>query len=225
MTQQFNYLPWPSSLPVLICLTYTHYQFRYATPHDYLLILLGTITAIVNGAAVPALMLVFGDLAGTFINQGVSAAIANPESNITVECANRLLNISFDAAFEVLAENIMVDTAFEVLAENIMVGTVNCSAVVFGITFEDILHFCYSSTADCLDNDSFLRMINTQTYTFIGIGVGAFIASYFQILFFQRACEYQVHKIRLLVFQAILRQNIGWFDTNPSGELSSKLTE
>ena len=168
--------------------------------------------AIANGAAVPALMLVFGDLAGTFINQGVSAAIANPESNITVECVNRLLNISFD-------------TAFEVLAENIMVGTVNCSAVVFGITFEDILHFCYSSTADCLDNDSFLRMINTQTYTFIGIGVGAFVASYFQILFFQRVCEHQIHKIRLLVFQAILRQNIGWFDTNPSGELSSKLTE
>ena len=168
--------------------------------------------AIANGAAVPALMLVFGDLAGTFINQEVSATIANPESNSTVECVSLLLNITFD-------------TAFEVLAENIMIGTVNCSAAAFGATFEDILHLCYSSTADCLDNDAFLRMINTQTYTFIGIGVGAFIASYFQILFFQRSCEHQVHKIRLLLFQAILRQNVGWFDTNPSGELSSRLTE
>ena len=44
-------------------------------------------------------------------------------------------------------------------------------------------------------------------------------------MLYQLAAERQVYKIRLLFYQAILRQNIGWFDSNPSGELSSRLTE
>jgi len=76
-----------------------------------------------------------------------------------------------------------------------------------------------------LTDDDFLQRINTQVYIFLGIAAGVFIVAGLQIMSYQLAAERQVYKIRLQLYQAILRQNIGWFDTNPSGELFSRLTE
>ena len=45
------------------------------------------------------------------------------------------------------------------------------------------------------------------------------------MFFYQTACERQLYKIRLNYYRAILRQDIGWFDGNPSGELASRLSE
>ena len=55
--------------------------------------------------------------------------------------------------------------------------------------------------------------------------MGVFLASYIQVFFYQTACERQLYKIRLYYYRAILRQDIGWFDSNPSGELASRLSE
>ena len=77
----------------------------------------------------------------------------------------------------------------------------------------------------CVDEDALVRMINTSIYSFIGLALGTFLASYVQIFFFQTACERQLYKIRLYYYRAILRQDIGWFDGNPSGELASRLSE
>ena len=64
-----------------------------------------------------------------------------------------------------------------------------------------------------------------QILTFVGIGLGVLLLGYIQITLYQIADERQVHKIRLLFYRAVLRQNIGWFDSNPSGELASRLSE
>ena len=37
--------------------------------------------------------------------------------------------------------------------------------------------------------------------------------------------ERQVHKMRLAMFRNIIHQEIAWFDTHPSGELGTRLTE
>ena len=76
-----------------------------------------------------------------------------------------------------------------------------------------------------MTNDDFLQIINTQVYIFLGIAAGVFIAATLQITLYQLAAERQVYKIRLLFYQAILRQNIGWFDSNPSVDVASRLTE
>jgi len=48
---------------------------------------------------------------------------------------------------------------------------------------------------------------------------------YLQVAFWTIAGEKQIKKIRKKLFQAILRQDIGWYDLNKGGELSNKLTE
>ena len=77
----------------------------------------------------------------------------------------------------------------------------------------------------CVDNAALVHSINIAIFKIAGIAVGVFLASYIQVFFFQMACERQLYKIRLYYYRAILRQDIGWFDGNPSGELASRLSE
>ncbi len=164
---------------------------------------LGTLSAIAHGAALPSLMLIFGDLTDSFINQATSRELE--ESRRGGDCSD----------------------------------CVNCNDIIRNetisgcgyfppnstVTFEEVLRLCFSSEVDCLDNDDFTDEINMEILIFVGIGVGVFIFGLFQIYLFQVACERQVKKIRRKFYQAILRQEIGWFDATPSGELASRLTE
>lgn len=47
----------------------------------------------------------------------------------------------------------------------------------------------------------------------------------FQVACWMTACERQTDKIRKAFFQAILRQEIAWFDKHKSGELTTRLAE
>ena len=46
-----------------------------------------------------------------------------------------------------------------------------------------------------------------------------------QVSGWMTACERQIFKMRRAFFKSILRQDMGWFDSNPSGELTTRLTE
>ena len=89
----------------------------------------------------------------------------------------------------------------------------------------------YNSESRCLSDYTFIHGeggvdgILWIIYLFLIITVGVFILAYIQISFIQLACERQIHKIRLLYYSSVLKQDIGWFDLNPSGELSSRLNE
>ena len=109
----------------------------------------------------------------------------------------------------------------KLVADNFTDGVVNCSSP----TFNSLLELIYGTSSNCLDNGAFIDSVNEQIYIYIGIALGTFLASYLQVFFFQLACERQVHKIRLAYYRALLRQNVGWFDANPQGEISSRLTE
>ena len=167
----------------------------------------GTFMAICHGAALPSLMLIFGDLTNSFINQAVSRELYNSLlDSDSVNCSFRLAS----SGLYNVSDTISSDCSLEITSTT---------------TFENVLTQCFSSEAECLDNDDFTDEINMQILSFVGIGVGVFIAANLQIALFQIACERQTHKIQLKFYRAILRQNIGWFDANPSGELASRLTE
>lgn len=58
-----------------------------------------------------------------------------------------------------------------------------------------------------------------------GLGCGVLAAAYLQVTFWAMPAKRQARRIRLLFFKAALRQNIGWFDMNPAGELSTRLSK
>ena len=101
-------------------------------------------------------------------------------------------------------------------------GTCSCVQPLFTSFSEDI---------HCLTDDAFIFGTSTgdgvvwQIYYFLIIAMGVLISAYFQISLMQMAAKRQVIRIRKLYYQSVLRQDIGWFDCNPSGELATRLNE
>ncbi len=180
---------------------------------------MGTLAAIAHGVALPSVMLLFGEVTDAYINQQASATFVDRGDSDALDCAATAVEDS------TTVPNITYSLARERYLNEVATGDVDCDADAYGVTLADVLETCFSDAAECLNNDEFFDVIDTQCLIFTAIGVAAFILAYFQISLFQLACERQVHRIRVLFYRAILRQNIGWFDANPSGELSSRLSE
>ncbi|KAE9524995.1 hypothetical protein AGLY_015045 [Aphis glycines] len=58
---------------------------------------------------------------------------------------------------------------------------------------------------------------------YLYIGIAVLISAYIQTWCWEMACERQVYRLRNVFFSQIIRQDITWFDTNQSNDLTSKL--
>ena len=178
-------------------------QFRYATCFDYILILLGTIAALAHGTALPLLLLFFGDLTNIFFSQSATLTTIDLLEQFMPNLTDIDCNSTFNASVPPLSFFNFSDTV---------------------VTITDIIQLNFTQGM-CLLNADFIREIDKQTFAFLGIGAAVFILAYIQISFFQTAAERQVYKIRLRYYRAVLRQDIAWFDVNPTGEVSTRLSE
>ena len=107
-----------------------------------------------------------------------------------------------------------------IVASELGTQQVNCSDPVFAEIVRNV-----SDQVECLNNDEFRSVVYMFVYYFLAIALAILITSYFQVFLFQFACERQVHKIRLVYYRALLRQNVSWFDSNPTGAIASRLSE
>nr|XP_006823097.1 PREDICTED: multidrug resistance protein 3-like [Saccoglossus kowalevskii] len=71
----------------------------------------------------------------------------------------------------------------------------------------------------------FLEAMNRNTLYFVAIGAGVFVAAYVQIASLVSTSEHQSNRMRTVFFAAVLKQEIGWFDTHESGELTTRLSD
>ena len=162
---------------------------------------LGTAASII-----PATLIVIGDYVNIFIYQQNTQDLAFLSNGSTVQC-DAVVDLSY------LGQSISNLT------------NIDCSYIITNAsTISTIIKECYSSKEKCISNDDFISDVNTLVYIVIAIGVILFIFSTFQIYFFQVACERQIKRIRLAFYQAILRQEIGWFDVHTKEELSSSIS-
>lgn len=99
------------------------------------------------------------------------------------------------------------------------VTDVNCTLLT------PVLVELYGSLTTCLDTSDFIAQITTWVIYFIIIASAMFVFGYIQISTYQISSERQVFKMRLAYYSSVLRQDIGWFDVNPSGEVCSRLAE
>eukprot|EP00624_Nannochloropsis_granulata_P003403 evm.model.NODE_27191_length_32237_cov_31.285324.8 len=72
---------------------------------------------------------------------------------------------------------------------------------------------------------SFQDTINQLAMAMTALGAGAFLVSALQVAFFAFASARQTERLRATLLRSILRQEIGWFDTNNGGELATVLSE
>lgn len=77
----------------------------------------------------------------------------------------------------------------------------------------------------CVLGDVFIDKINDVVFTLIGISVIVWIGAYAHVGLFRASAERQIQKIRLCYYQAVLKQDIAWFDAHSSGELANRISE
>uniref|UniRef100_A0A8C2HPR8 ATP-binding cassette sub-family B member 5 n=1 Tax=Cyprinus carpio TaxID=7962 RepID=A0A8C2HPR8_CYPCA len=128
--------------------------FRYADGVDIFLMLVGTVMSIANGAVLPLMVIVFGGMTNSFVDD----TIAENLKNITLSPSE-------------------LD---------------HCA-----------LHAIY--------------------YSIMGFVV--LFAAYMQVAFWTLAAGRQVKKLRKRFFHSIMKQEIGWFDVNETGQLNTRLTD
>ena len=63
------------------------------------------------------------------------------------------------------------------------------------------------------------------TLFYVYFGIGTWICAWVQTTFLMAQSQNQVNVIRRTFFDAILRQDIGFFDTNSAGELNTRLAD
>uniref|UniRef100_A0A8B9KWW1 ABC-type xenobiotic transporter n=1 Tax=Astyanax mexicanus TaxID=7994 RepID=A0A8B9KWW1_ASTMX len=115
---------------------------------DILLMLVGMVMAMANGAVLPAMVIVFGDMTDSFMNNEIAGNL----------------------------ENITLPPSEYAVYYSIMGGVV-------------------------------------------------LFAAYMQVAFWTLAAGRQVKRLRKLFFHSIIKQDIGWFDVNETGQLNTRLTD
>jgi len=63
------------------------------------------------------------------------------------------------------------------------------------------------------------------SYVFADLGCGVIAVAYLEMMCWYRSSYNQSERIRSSLFRSILRQEIGWFDTQEIGELNTRLVE
>ena len=67
--------------------------------------------------------------------------------------------------------------------------------------------------------------IHIAAVRFSIVGAGAWVTMYLYVMLLIWSAERQTRRMREAFFRAIMRQEIGWFDTSDPGELATRLTE
>ncbi|XP_061185823.1 ATP-dependent translocase ABCB1-like [Saccostrea echinata] len=171
--------------------------FKYGTWFDYFLMIFGSFCAVCHGAALPSMMIVFGDTTDTFVNSGIYY--------------NWLLNISSYLA-----------TAGITIGQAVANPSILSShKTVLAAAPYNVTDF---SSLDKAISEDLLDTMTLFVYYYIGIGGGVLIFGYGQVACWVTAAERQTHRIRIAFFRNIMRQEISWFDTHDSGELNTRLS-
>uniref|UniRef100_A0A8C5FRD0 ATP-binding cassette, sub-family B (MDR/TAP), member 4 n=1 Tax=Gadus morhua TaxID=8049 RepID=A0A8C5FRD0_GADMO len=78
-----------------------------------------------------------------------------------------------------------------------------------------------------LTDMSYTRTTTTNPYAinYSIMGVIVLVAAYMQVAFWTLAAGRQAKRLRTLFFHRIMRQDIGWFDVNETGELNTRLID
>ncbi|KAJ1966962.1 hypothetical protein IWQ62_002142, partial [Dispira parvispora] len=97
--------------------------------------------------------------------------------------------------------------------------------VVFGDLLQSFTDYAFYAQTDLDKANSLLDDSIHEMLKWFGVLCGAtFVAAFFQIFCFSYAAERQCRRVRELYYESILRQEISWFDTVSSGELTSRIS-
>ncbi|KAG9306772.1 hypothetical protein G9A89_005672 [Geosiphon pyriformis] len=100
---------------------------------------------------------------------------------------------------------------------------------IMTIVFSAFIKAFYKFVRDYKDDgqkakDELTDSVNKNSVWFIIMGVSVFVLSYLQMTLWMIAGERQAKRIRILYYSSILRQDIAWFDSISTGDLTTRIS-
>ena len=145
-----------------------------------------------------------------------SVYFANPPSN-PVGCEDgqnpAAPPYAWNASFPELAETVEYENNW------LCFNTTSCENLL-GQNHSEILENMAESSST-----GFTDHMLKYTLFYIYFGIGTWACAWIQTTFLMAQCSNQINKIRRTFFESILRQDIGFFDTNSAGELNTRLAD
>ncbi|XP_062301587.1 bile salt export pump-like [Scomber scombrus] len=173
--------------------------FRFATCNERLMMVVGSVCAVLHGSAQPLMLLVFGLLTDTFIEYDIEL---NELSDDRKECVNNTIQWKRNYTNHSPGTPLNFSN-FDNATWEMFVPISNRSCGVLDIEYEMTLFAFY----------------------YVGIGAAVFILGYFQISLWVTAAAKQIQLIRKMYFSKVMRMEIGWFDCTSVGELNTRMSD
>ncbi|XP_044044202.1 bile salt export pump-like [Siniperca chuatsi] len=177
--------------------------FRFSTCNEVLMMVMGSVCAVLHGSAQPLMLLVFGLLTDTFIEYDMEL---NELRDDRKECVNNTIQWkkNYTAGHGLITPLNQSDWSF-----------------VSNSTWETLPPLKGRS---CGLLDIEYEMTKFAFY-YVGIGAAVFLLGYFQISLWVTAAARQIQLIRKMYFSKVMRMEIGWFDCTSVGELNTRMSD
>ncbi|XP_012936337.1 ATP-dependent translocase ABCB1 isoform X2 [Aplysia californica] len=172
--------------------------FRFSDWKDRLMMFVGSICAIINGAALPGMIIIFGEMIDMFVDTGALMTFL-------VERIPDFMNSTGLTVQEVFKDVSVLNPGKCTELSVFYGGNITCADVPVQ---EDILE----------------TMTDFAIYYCIIAG-GVMLTAYLQVAMWMTAAERQAHRIRQEFLKNVLRQDIGWYDTHEAAELNTRLAD
>lgn len=139
------------------------------------------------------------------------------------ESSNKRFSLQFRYSnrFDVV---LMMIGTFGALAQGVLLPV---QFIIFGSLSDSFIEYtvCQNPLSNCTETVNIEEEMKPFAYYYIGIAVAMAVAVAIRMVSWGLTAERQTHKIRQAFFRSILRQEMGWFDTNDAGELNTRLSE
>ncbi|KAJ5641516.1 hypothetical protein N7490_005516 [Penicillium lividum] len=95
---------------------------------------------------------------------------------------------------------------------------------LFALIFGSMSSKLSKASGGAMDKETFMRELNHNVLYYVYLGFGEFVTVYISMVGFMHTGEHITQQIREKYLEAILRQNIGYFDKQGTGEITTRIT-
>ena len=180
------------------------------------MIVVGIVTGVLSGVALPGHMLLFGEVINQFVYYSIVTETIHPR--VRGFLMNESLNTMNESFVDITCDRNRANEVLTMLSEN---GTdvYICTGGEGNDIFGDVVGFI-CDPADALQDE-----IALFAYYYLGIAVGVLLTAFLSNALLNFSAYRQTRRMRLAFFRNVLSQEIGWFDVTDSAELSTRLAE
>lgn len=177
------------------------------------MILVGVVTGILSGTALPGHVLLFGQVINQFVYYSIATESVLPRlRELVMNGSLNTMNVSLD---DVLCERGQVEEALAMFAEN---GSRPHFCTQESI-FSDVVDFV------CDPRSTLQDRVASFSYYYLVIACGVLLTTFTANALLNMSAYRQTRRMRLAFFRSTLSQEVGWFDVTQSSELNSRLAE